>query len=248
MQHRQRHNPALKFRIADHIGVVSAWQAVRCGLQRRTGEQKGECSCPPQAFWLQLRENPSRAASTLLNRRTGWPYCARWISLIPSGSPVTVAKFVKLLALIQIVVLLSTLLIPEGHTSVSSGGCGCSTSERTAGTCCCSTGTGSCCSVASLKADKGKPSCCQKAKAEKQTPTKSPKAQSCCSKKATGTGIRSSCPCGGTTQFAIALMPRLLAPATSNPGLTNNGSQFAAERTDAGRAKEAPTPRPPRIA
>jgi hypothetical protein len=57
-----------------------------------------------------------------------------------------------------------TALIPEGQTSVSSGGCGCSTSERTAaGTCGCSKGAGSCCSVASLKTDNEKPSCCQKA-------------------------------------------------------------------------------------
>ena len=154
----------------------------------------------------------------------------------------------KLLSLIQIAVLLGTSFIPEGRTSVYTDGCGCSTSERTAGTCCCAKGTGSCCSVASLKANKEKLSCCQKAKDEKQTRTKSPKAQSCCSKKATGTGIRSACPCGrSTTQFAMTLMPRLLAPATSNPDLVDNDPQFTAERTRSGRAKEAPAPRPPRI-
>ena len=161
----------------------------------------------------------------------------------PSRSP-----FVKLLSLIQIAVLISTSLILEGRTSVFTDGCDCSTSERTTGTCCCSKGTGNCCSVASLKANKEKSSCCQKAKAEKQTLTESPKAQSCCSKKATSTGIRSSCPCGrSTTQFAITLMPRLLIPATSNPDLADNGRQFTAERTGSGRAKEAPAPHPPRI-
>lgn len=157
---------------------------------------------------------------------------------------------VKLLALIQVAVLLGTSCLPGGFTTVSSDGCGCSSDARQAGTCCCSSNEDSCCSKtpATVK------SCCVKTKDTAKT-CGVQTASSCCVPKSSGdrprqkssSGFRSSCPCGATAKLAVITMPRLRCPVTSCPQPTPNGPRFESEIVTTGQLKEAPTPPPPRV-
>ncbi len=152
---------------------------------------------------------------------------------------------VRFLALIQIAVLIGASFVPEGRTSVSSGGCGCSSSEQIAGTCCCSAGTGGCCSTTRSKKQDAHKTCCHSAKKTKQETDSAAKKHCCGSKKKTGSGFRSSCPCGATICIVIMLQPRLLTANASSPELVSNDRMFASECAATGRAKEAPSPPPP---
>ncbi len=171
----------------------------------------------------------------------------------------------KLLATIQIAVLLITSIIPDGKTCVSAGGCGCSAADRSAGTCCCSTGSSGCCST-------GSSGCCSTATASccSAPGTASPaRAPSCCQTDtsqqpapSTGTAkgsqsgdprpshrlvFRSTCPCGGSAPHTIALMPRIQCSSTPGPRLINNGRHLGVERPDVGRLKDEPESPPPQI-
>ncbi|APZ94221.1 hypothetical protein Fuma_03845 [Fuerstiella marisgermanici] len=96
-----------------------------------------------------------------------------------NSRPHAVRHSMKLLALIQALLLLTTSLVPEGRVLLSGGSCagecGCSADSRRSGTCCCSTAPPSESSRDSSDAD----SCCQSGKSERVNSAPA----SCCSRK-----------------------------------------------------------------
>lgn len=154
----------------------------------------------------------------------------------------------KLQALLQIFVLLSTTIIPNGHCFVTAGGCGCSSSQRADGTCCCSAGPSACCSTGKAAPQKG--SCCSAKKPADTDETESASSDVCRrdrSDRDTATGYHSLCPCGGPASVAILLMPRIQTEVTERPGLHEADRLLACDQPDPGRLREAPAPPPPRM-
>ncbi len=91
----------------------------------------------------------------------------------------------RILALIQALLLLTTSLVPEGRVLLSGGSCagecGCSADSRRSGTCCCSTAPSSDSSRKTSDAD----NCCQAERPDAADST----ASSCCNRK----GATKSC-------------------------------------------------------
>ena len=130
-------------------------------------------------------------------------------------------RFMKLFAILQILLLVGTSLLPEGPylrgpSSQCANGCGCTAETRRAGQCCCTR--------------RQTASCCDKSAASKSCNSKRAPGRSCCSTRsksaATGTpksrryakqhrtpkspnGLVSGCPCGGPSPGLHLLhMPR----------------------------------------
>lgn len=129
----------------------------------------------------------------------------------------------KLLALIQALLLLTTSLVPEGRVLLSGGSCagecGCSADSRRSGTCCCSatpssessgdaSDTSSCCQAGKLDAaDSVASSCCNRKGAPK----------SCCSENSSPRkqreptpdwGVITTCGCGEYNATLVLHAPR----------------------------------------
>ena len=147
----------------------------------------------------------------------------------------------RLLALLQIALLLTTSILPEGRMLMSqaqtcdSGECGCSTESRNNGTCCCSTKTQSdseseshsaqntavkvtvadstehCCSQTTVESTSAEDSC-----ATKPSPI-----AGCGQPTESLTATVSSCPCGGELPAVwVSHMPQTLAVRVPAPAVT----------------------------
>lgn len=143
-------------------------------------------------------------------------------------------RMMKSLAVIQILLLIATVVVPEGYRPAPArgcqNGCGCSDEQRQTGTCCCQTSAAtktpeqteppSCCS----KSDGEPRSCCSTRSAT--SPTSDPNAadtRSCCGRKSAAgccagkadrpvpeTASLGKCPCGdGPSESSVLHAPRV---------------------------------------
>lgn len=172
----------------------------------------------------------------------------------------------RLLALLQIALLLTTSILPEGRMLMSraqtcdGGECGCSSESRNNGTCCCSTktqsdgeleshcaqntadavtvadSTGHCCSQTTVESTS----------TEDSRPTKPLPSAGCDKPTESLAATVSSCPCGGELPAVwVSHMPQTLAVRVPAPAVTC--TQSLRTHIDAQRrpkVDEPPTPPP----
>ena len=152
----------------------------------------------------------------------------------------------RFLASIQIVILLSTAILLDGPMSVTRNGCGCSASEQRGATCCCAISSTAGCSNNSGESGGTRSSCCRKTGDRMQQNWT--QISTCCrSEDNPSEGTRSTCPCGTSSDQGIVMIPRLPVLMTQTPVLGGNGRQVPAGLAESGRAKDAPSPPPPRF-
>ena len=153
---------------------------------------------------------------------------------------------VKLLATIQMTVLLATSVVPCGRMSEARVWYGCSASERSTGTCCCSSGATTCCSGTDNQSNDSQRSCCRKTIQQRDQAAGKP-SRGCRFPQQPANGVQSTCPCGAPSEQAIMTMPRLQTQKSSSPGLAENGPHVLANPRQYGQTREAPGCPPPLI-